>query len=67
MKLSYFKSGAAVISPEKRGFQTHSARASGPAVTGVLAVFNSKPLQGLPVQLAAFGSPALDEVPDVLY
>ena len=44
LKLSHFKSGAAVISPEKRGSQTHSARAAAPADAGALAVFDSKPL-----------------------
>ena len=44
LKLSNFKSGAAVISPEKRGFQAHSARASAPAAAGAVALFNSKPL-----------------------
>ncbi|MDE7066032.1 MAG: hypothetical protein K2O70_11320, partial [Desulfovibrionaceae bacterium] len=45
LKLSNFKSGAAVISPEKHGFQAHSARASAPATAGAIAVFNGKPLQ----------------------
>ena len=45
LKLSNFKSGAAVISPEKRGFQAHSARAAAPAAAGALALFNSKPLE----------------------
>jgi len=44
LKLSNFKSGAAVISPEKRGFQAHSARAAAPAAARAVAVFNSKPL-----------------------
>ena len=34
LKLSHFKSGTAVISPEKRGFQAHSARAAAPASWG---------------------------------
>ena len=43
-RLVHFKSGAAAISPEKRGFQAHSARAPASAAAGVVALFNSKPL-----------------------
>ena len=39
-----FQKRRAVISPEKRVFQAHSARASAPAAAGAVAVFNSKPL-----------------------
>ena len=39
-----FQKRRAVISPEKRVFQAHSAQASAPAAAGAVAVFNSKPL-----------------------
>jgi len=44
LKLDNFKSGAALISPEKRGFQAHSARASAFAAARAAVVFNGKPL-----------------------
>ena len=33
-----------ILSPEKRVFQAHSARAAASAAAGAVAVFNSKPL-----------------------
>ncbi|WP_165175822.1 hypothetical protein [Desulfovibrio sp. ZJ369] len=42
MKLFNFKSGAAIISPEKRGFQAHSARASAPAAARAVCCFQQQ-------------------------
>lgn len=62
LKLSYFKSGTAVISPEMRVFQAYPSRASAPAAAGSLAVFNSKPFQdGMTQNTSYFVSRAFAE------